>query len=357
MTRGTSEQSDAQIRAAAFEWRALFDAELVTAAQRREFEQWLAHDPAHAKAYEYASQAWHEFGQLRREDLSPALRLATPGASGPASPDLAEGAARRSRRHLPVIAWATAAAAVVAVGLATIPFSQRNDALAPRASAPVVERYESPRGHARTIVLPDESELTLASATQIEAVLRPDAREVRLISGAAVFDVAPDAARPFTVKAGALEARAVGTVFEVRNNGGVYRVAVREGQVEARFPYILNEQPTSLARQASLGPGEHVAATAAAGLGAVEPFPPHHFAAWELGRLVYVGATLAEIVADANRYSPTPITLAPEVTRLPSSRVTVSFAADDVEQMLSTLMDIFPVALTDSPDGRVFIPQ
>ena len=58
-------------------------------------------------------------------------------------------------------------------------------------------------------------------------------------------------------------------------------------------------------------------------------------AAWRHGRLVYVDATLREVIADANRYSRDSIALADEKTG--DLRVSVTYASSQVEQMLAGL--------------------
>jgi transmembrane sensor len=93
--------------------------------------------------------------------------------------------------------------------------------------------YVAKRGEVRMVALPDGSVMTLDSATSVAVKFSEHTRELKLIDGEALFDVAKNASRPFIVFAGDTKIRAVGTSFSVRRIAGhPTTVLVREGVVE-----------------------------------------------------------------------------------------------------------------------------
>jgi transmembrane sensor len=61
-------------------------------------------------------------------------------------------------------------------------------------------------------------------------------RRIELLAGMSFFDVAQEPQRPFSVKVADLTATALGTAFDIANDGGMLTVTVDHGTVEARAP-------------------------------------------------------------------------------------------------------------------------
>ena len=70
-------------------------------------------------------------------------------------------------------------------------------------------------GESRTVTLADGSQVNLSGGSAIGVDITSEERRVRLLSGEAFFDVAHDAARPFTVEAGEARIVVLGTAFDV----------------------------------------------------------------------------------------------------------------------------------------------
>lgn len=155
-------------------------------------------------------------------------------------------------------------------------------------------------GPPRTVTLADGSRVVLAGNSELDVRMTPWRRQADLVRGQAFFDVAHERTRPFEVAAGNTKARVLGTAFDIdRAPDGsttlrVYRGAVSFGRPEgARWVVRAGEgalsTPFGLTRQPPL------AATT-----------PEWLARW----LEVDDAPLAEVVAQLNRFSTSPIRLA-----------------------------------------------
>lgn len=161
--------------------------------------------------------------------------------------------------------------------------------------------YSTAAGENRTVLLDDGSVVYMNTRTTLSWQLDEDMRRVDLVEGEALFDVTPEAYRPFVVHAGAGVVRVLGTRFNVhRMNGSDVVVTVLEGRVEvADVDAHLsgpNWQRSLTANQKvqyrDVGLASEVTETVAA-----------ESVSWRDGVIVIDNRTMAEIVAELNRYS------------------------------------------------------
>lgn len=136
----------------------------------------------------------------------------------------------RSRRR----AAASSGLAVLLVAVGVGAWWTQEPASAP---APQIAWYQTARGQQRDLRLADGSTLRMNGGTRVGVTFAADHRDVRLAAGEAYFDVAHDPARPFTVHAGATDARVLGTAFDLdlrraQVDLSVYRGAVRFGRTD-----------------------------------------------------------------------------------------------------------------------------
>ena len=203
MKRDTAQQIDQE----AADWAARVDRGL-TASEQADLDRWLDGDVRRLGAY----------GRMR----AVALQTERVAALGPVhSPKDFTGAAanKLSRRRL-LTGGGAIAAGVSGLGLAGWSWLMRG-------------RHQTRKGETRQLALPDGSVVTLNTDSDISVRLSENLREVRLLRGEALFDVAPDKARPFVVLAGSTQARVLGTSFLVRALAEEpVQVLVREGVVE-----------------------------------------------------------------------------------------------------------------------------
>jgi transmembrane sensor len=252
----TGAQSDA-VHEAAIEWWVLAKAGDLADERRAAFEAWFAADPAHARAYEDIAGMFEEARALRPK----------------------RAPARRASRR-PALA-----AALLAASLALLAFF---DDLAILLQAD----HATGVAEARSVTLADGSRVELDAGSAIALRFEPGRRTVRLLSGEAWFEVAPDAASPFVVEAAGGSVTALGTAFDVALRRGGARVSVGEHSVAVTSGggrVIVGErQATSFDRDAP--------ARAPAGVAA------ETVAAWRRGALVVEDRPLGEVLATLGRY-------------------------------------------------------
>ena len=243
-------EASAEIDRAAAGWLVRLGSPALDDADRRAFRAWLEADPAHAAAFETARRLWD-------------------GLDVPAA---ALAAAGRRRRRVGL-----AAAAACLLLLAGVALREGAD-------------HATDPGVRATVTLADGSRMTLDGNSAADVAIDADGRRVMLRRGRAFFEVAPEAARPFVVKAGGVEARVLGTGFAVERQASGVAVVVEHGRVAVREAGAAVE----------LAAGETVQASAD-GLGATEPAALGSALAWRRGLLVFEDRTLAEVAAALER--------------------------------------------------------
>lgn len=92
--------------------------------------------------------------------------------------------------------------------------------------------YSTGTAKIRDVTLSDGSLVRLAPESAIAVDFSAERRSVRLLSGMAFFEVAPNTERPFEVGTDGLKATVLGTEFNVSRLGDVRSVAVHGGHVQ-----------------------------------------------------------------------------------------------------------------------------
>lgn len=179
-------------------------------------------------------------------------------------------------------------------------------------------------GEVRHVPLADGSAVILNTDTRMGVALRRDVRRVRISDGEAWFQVAKDAARPFVVEAGPVRVQAVGTAFSVRRLEGGADVLVTEGVVEAWLVGAEKDRTRiSAGETAQVREGQAVVASTSEG-GEMD-----RRLAWRAGKIELEGETLADAVAQFNRFNRRKLVL--QDPRLGGRRLYGVFRANDPE--------------------------
>lgn len=308
-----------------------------TLADEQALQAWLRADTFHREVFDSMGRTRQLFGQLGtfRADV-PAPARAEPGTRADAVPPPV--AARQG--FWAAIARVPALAPVMLVLCAALSgggwYVWDNT---PRHAIDVSTRP----GQTRLVTLPDGSRIALNVASALQVRYYPRRREVVLDRGEAFFQVAADAARPFTVDSGRSQVKVVGTAFNVRVAPSRLVVKVLEGRVEVHAD-------RAGARRQALVLGANMGVAIDSTTSSLTPVSASATVGdWRTGQLRFRRTSLQEVAEEVSRYLGKPVTLAdPELAPLP---VSAFFNTAAPEAFLQLLPDLVPVQVHRQPDG------
>ena len=334
-----NEAKAARIRREAGAWHATMQSGEVSAKTRAAFENWLRADRKHQRAYSAFEDMYSDLGVIL-----------------PLSGVTARLDRRRRVASLANVlsagwrAWAAPAAAFAFVACVMVIVVRPG--LLDGPSGPAAQVYATAIAEISDISLADGSSVTLGARSEIKAAFTDEYRRIDLISGEAFFNVVADPERPFFVSANNTLIRVIGTQFDVKSARGLVKVSVLEGVVEVMKPDApaqalangaLADSEIGAAQRRVLTSGQTVKADRRADLSGVKTVANRRLAQWRMGRLAYENAPLAEIVSDLNRYHERQIRFSP--LDLGELRLTISFAAHDLDQVLDAMETLHPIAV------------
>jgi transmembrane sensor len=313
-----SRASARAIEAQAAEWVVRLDRDGECPLLRAQLDAWLGKDERCAGAFLQAQAAWrllHEPG-----DLTEALPPAATAAQG-----------RWSRRALMGLGVSAIAASVAGLFLVW-----------------PEKHFETQVGEVRRIPLADGSVIAINVQSDVAVSLRKDVRLLRITRGEAFVQVAKDRERPFIAEAGKVRVRAVGTGFSVERRDDGALVMVSEGVVEAWVDGAEGNFVRIVAGQQA-----YVADNAAITRQPSTPDSIERALAWRSGRIDLAGETLAQAVAEFNRYNLRKIVLID--SRLGQEPLYGVFRLDDPEGFARTIRHGFDVPISLSASGEIVI--
>jgi transmembrane sensor len=292
------------------------------------FRAWLAADPENGRQFERVTEVW-ESGSA----------LAAPGV-----PRVAHWREEPAPRR-----WALAAMVLLAVGLGA--WGLDHFWLNPS--------YATRLGEQRLVRLDDGTRIAMNSSTRIHLAYRDDERRVRLDQGEAYFEVARDPARPFIVVAGDHRVTALGTAFVVRHENGGTAVTLVEGKV-AVFEgeqAVTPQAPPAAAPEATpdkrivLSPGQRLTFIGRARPRLDQP-RIDAVTAWRRGEVMLDNTTLADAVAEMNRYDERLLVI--DDPSAAATRVSGIYHAGDSEGFARTVAALYGLQVVREP-GRIHL--
>lgn len=310
-------------------WFARLNTNTISHADLAAFRTWRA-VPEHADAYAQIEHIWGKAAGLSDDaDIQAAVAAVKPRRSaGSRITDLWRALARRPMLGIGL--------AVAAGALAM---------LSPRLVDG--DLYATRIGEQRTVRLADGSRIQLDTDSRVKVRLSGGRRDIDLVRGQALFDVAHDPSRPFTVRAGQTEVRALGTRFDVRRFSDSVKVTLLEGRVEVRRRRDHSVKPWSLE------PGQQV-------LSGLAPSSPRRVdvaaaTSWTQGQLVFRDTPLSAAIAEVNRYSTRPITL--DSDRLSDEPINGVFQTDDTDAFLKAVVDLHGLERAEGANGAIVLQE
>jgi transmembrane sensor len=315
----------------------------------QDFMEWLRQSPRHVEEFLFANSIWHEVSQLRSPkfdvNVLVARALAEAGQSNvvamPNAPvgstEHADPAVHRQQRHRRGLGGLAASVLLILAVAISVSLGLRDPA------------YSTAVGEQRSIALADGSVIHLNTSSRVEVHYSRQERTVHLVEGEALFSVQPDAARPFVVNVEYMQARALGTEFNVYRRANGTEVAVRSGKVQitraahskVRAP---DEPPTLLTagQAAHIEEGGRTSKTEADMDVAL---------AWRDRRLVFVGEPLESVATEFNRYNRRQIEV--QGTSARQKLLSGTFRADDPESLLLFLRGLDDLTVASAGDRDV----
>lgn len=348
-----------QIYEEAANWLVDFRSGDVDAAASRRFDRWLRTSPEHVRAYIELTRIWgviNASGPTDRNSIdaliergrtaSNIVALDLPGR--PESRNDRPKDVQRSR-HRPsvrgLLAVATCILSAVALTIAWL--------------HPAGKTYSTAVGEHRSIPLPDGSTVALNARSAVRVHFSKTRRDIELLAGQALFNVAKDKTRPFIVTSDRTQVRAVGTQFDVNQLRRTTIITVVEGTVAVLSGLSRGAGDPTLSRDGA-GPQsmrgdesknssgalerEQAEVLLAAGEQAIltrgARLTPKHAdvvvaTAWTQRRLIFEATPLDEVAEEFNRYNTRKLIV--EGAGLDDFHVSGAFSSSDPAPLLRFL--------------------
>jgi transmembrane sensor len=318
------EQRD--IRAQAAVWVTDLHGPDRNAALEAGFRRWLTEDPRHAAAFELATDAWQSSG-------NPPLSLVAPIPT----PTLDS----RTRTRVTLIG-----AAALTLTLAGLFYALADLTLA---TGP---------GEQRSVDLADGTQVTLNANTRLRVTFSAEHRQLTLDKGEALFTVAHDNQRPFTVIIGDRQVESLGTTFDIRREDtqrNDFTVTLIDGRVAIanksdRLPIATDTiPPLTAAPTATLlnvGQRLHIASRAP---DALDTPAIDKVTAWQRGQLIFDDTTLRDAANEFNRYGKRKLLIDPAVSN--AIRVGGVFRLSDPSSFAHAMANAHQLHITETIDS------
>ncbi len=321
---------------AAADWHGVFEEGESEAAVRERFEAWLHADPGNRAAYASVERAWAGLAHAGVDERILAMRRE------------ALGARRNARRG-----WIRSAAVAASIGVGVALVIGILIRRGPMTGDPGAGEFVTQIGQQSSITLSDGSMVMLNTASRILVAFDLGRRRVKLLAGQAWFEVAKNQARPFIVEAGDQVITAHGTAFDVRlEDHERLELTLVEGRISVETLKSSGAGPNIAAQHEDLLPGDQLIATAT-GRATKRKTDLAKATSWREGQIIFDNDTLANAVAEVNRYTAEKIVLADP--RLESLRMSGVFIAGHRDSFLQTVAGNFHIKVSNGDDGRIVL--
>jgi transmembrane sensor len=322
----------------AAEWFTRMRSGHMTSPDDKSWEEWIARGSDNLAAYENVELAWEISEELRDR---PAIKTLLREADLELTRAVGTPVWRRLFGAGLSLRAAAAVAAVVLICAVTAVF------VVTRVS---VTEYASGVGEQKTVTLPDNSTLSLNTGTRVQVRYSRGLRRIDLLAGEAAFVVTHDSQRPFEVRALHGATTAIGTEFDVQITGTTATVSVLKGAVLVRPSDTL-----SAATFTQVSAGQAVDYTVEGGTSAIRGADAGKLRGWLAQRIVFSDVTLADALADYNRYTNTPIVIGDPALR--GRRINGVFRIGDQAAFINALEQGLHVTATPEGTGIVLQPR
>ena len=319
--------------------------------------EWLNESTAHRVAFLRLENAWEGARRARALSTLPAGSVPPAGEWRQAPYFQAAVPATRhvTQRHS-LRRWSVAAAClalVVGLGTAGYIFNWLGHGV-----------YSTPVGGISSVPLADGSVVTLNTASRIRVEFDPNERRVVLERGEAYFAVKRNASRPFIVIAGEQRIVDVGTQFSVRRDLPGIQVIVTEGTV--RFESAPTHAHPGIGTMPTTAPAAAIDVPLSAGTIALAQDgdvlvhkesvrQAQDMVSWREGYLTFHDTTLADAVAEFNRYNNRRIMIGD--AGVADTRISGTFRPTNYEAFVRLLHDGYAIDVQEDTGGITLSKQ
>jgi len=258
------------------------------------------------------------------------------------------------------------AASVVFFGIITseIFFNNSLSQLFQRTSMPIVhQQYSTTLGEQTRFDLPDGSKVQLNTNSLLTISFSDNHRQLNLIKGEALFEVAKDKSRPFSVSSGEQSFTALGTIFNVqKSKNNQLELIVTEGRVLIADS---NESLSTLTRkivESTLQENNNIVVAGEKAIIDNKTQLPKselssealsHELAWQKGMLIFDGESLNNALDEIGRYTDIRFTI--EDKQLANIKVAGYFKVGDITSLLDSLSDNFGLTYKEIDNNTIVI--
>lgn len=356
MTRTGEPVDHLAIEECAAAWLARRDGGDWSSEDEARLEEWLSEATAHRVAFLRLESAWDGARRARALSSCPAGTVPAPDEwrQSPYFQVTAAAVANTPTRYPVWLRRAAAASVVAAMAVGATGYFL--NWFGPGSV------YSTPVGVISSVPLADGSVVTLNTASRIRVEFQPKERRVVLESGEAYFVVKRNPARPFIVIAGAQRIVDVGTQFSVLRGSAGIRVVVTEGTVRFESaptnPQLGSPSPPTTV---PLAPAESDVPLTAGTVALAQDGDllvhkesvrqAEDMVSWRQGYLTFHDTTLADAVAEFNRYTVQRITI--EDPKVAGIRISGTFRPANATAFVRLLHDAYAIDVRKSSEGIV----
>ncbi|HEU4779640.1 MAG TPA: FecR domain-containing protein [Steroidobacteraceae bacterium] len=297
--------------------------------------EWLAECPERRHAYELADRVSADVSALAHDDrLGQKLRALADEA-------YAVRAVQPPRR------WRVGAGLAASLFVAVLAWQGTSPTVTDSLQSVA---YESTGAERRAVKLDDGSTVELDVDSRIAVRMSAERREIELMSGRAMFDVAHDPDRPFSVTAAGSRTTALGTKFQVWRDDVNVEVTLAEGSV------AIDRSERSSSGDAwseRLSPGEQLSIDTSTQRRLRRVVDVNMSTSWMHGRHIFRGTPLHAAIDEVNRYATRKIRLGD--ASLANLSVAGNFIVGDSEVIVDAFAAVLPLRAVDGGDREIIL--
>ncbi len=329
-----------KIESEAAEWIMRLSGDSVLDTDRTNFSKWLNESTIHREVFEELSMFW---------DASHILE----GLNDYANSDVAQLSKEEVERStrmgfLKLILSGSVAASIFAACI----FIAQDFRTAEKYE--YTAEYRTEIGKQQRISLPDGSTVILNTDSLLKVGYTDSNRHLELVRGEALFEVAEDLEKPFSVFTQHGSVKALGTAFAVMIEDDATNLLVTEGRVELKStPSISMESPDKVYFSEVVAGQEAKLSHAIEHVSNVRLNTIEKSLDWQDGELSFKGESLEEVVEIISRYTDVEIEF--ENDEIRQQKIVAYYKIGDVERLFEALNVMAGIKARRMPNGQVFL--